>query len=108
MVVGYEGEVRSGAVSDGHSAVCGAVSPCSTGGALHGGHGFVASTVYARGSWPSDIVILQRMHVLCRLFPGSPEVAVVDFCCGVFPQGKVRGVMDSCHPTGLVLLERFM
>ena len=25
------------------------VSPCSTGGALHGGHGFVASTVYAGG-----------------------------------------------------------
>ena len=54
----------------------------------------MASTVYAGGSWPSAVVILQRMHVLCRLFPGSPELAVVDFCCGVFPRGKVRGVMD--------------
>ena len=61
--------------------------PCTGGGGdscMQGVHG------------PSAVVILQRVHVLFRLFPGSPKVAVVDFCCGVFPRGKVQGVMDLC------------
>ena len=28
-------------------------------------------------------------HVLLRLFSGSPEVAVPDYCCDVFPRGAV-------------------
>ena len=44
------------------------VAPCSTGGALYGGHGLVASTQHAGDSWPPAVVVLQRVHVLCRLF----------------------------------------
>ena len=40
----------SGAVSGGCGAEGGAVSPCSTGGALHGCHGIEASTQYAGDS----------------------------------------------------------
>ena len=39
------------------------------------------------------VVVLQRVHGLCRLFSGSSEVAVSVSCC-VFPRGKVRGVVD--------------
>ena len=68
VVGGHACGVRPGAVSDRGSAVRAAVSPCSMGGALHGGHGLVASTVYAGDSWPSAIVVMQRVHVLLRLF----------------------------------------
>ena len=67
VVGGHACGVRSGTISDGGSAVRGAVSLCSTGGALHGGHGLVASTMYAGDSWPSAVVVLQRVHVLLRL-----------------------------------------
>ena len=62
---GHAGGVRSGAVSVGSGADCGASSSCSTGGALHGGHGTVASTQYAGDLWPPAVVVVQRVHVLC-------------------------------------------
>ena len=54
--------LRPGAASDRGSTVCGVVSPCSTGGALHGGHGLVGSTVYAGDTWTSAVVVMQRVH----------------------------------------------
>ena len=76
----------------------------------------MASTKYAGDSWASAVVVLQRVHVLLRLFSGSPTVAVPDYnCCDVFPRGKVWGVVDIvfyicmvCHPTRFVLLGRLM
>ena len=50
----------------------------------------MASTMYTGDSWPSAVVVLQRAHVLLRLCSGSPEVAVSDFCCGVFPRGAMN------------------
>ena len=75
---GHAGGVWSGAVSVGSGADCGAGSPCSTGSALYGGHGIVASTQYAGDSWPPAVVVVQRVHVLCRLLSGSPTVAAYD------------------------------
>ena len=72
---------------------CGAGSPCSTDSALHGGHGIVASTQYKGDSWPPAVVVVQRVHVLCRL-SGSPTVAVYDSGVSVFPLGKARSVVD--------------
>ena len=56
-------------------ADCGAGSPGSTGGALYGGHVIVTTTQYAGDSWPPAVVVMQLVHVMCRLSPGSPKVA---------------------------------
>ena len=61
-VGGHVRGIRPGAVSDRGSTVCGAVSPRSTGGALHGGHGRVASTVYTGDTGTSAVVIMQWVH----------------------------------------------
>ena len=44
VVRGHARRFRSGAVSGRCDAAGGAVVPCSSGGALHGGHGIVAAT----------------------------------------------------------------
>ena len=83
--------VRARAVPDGSSTVCGAVSPSTTGGALHGGHGFVASTMYSGDTWTSAVVVMQRMHDMFRLFPRPSEVEKTETSCSVTPSGEGQG-----------------
>ena len=40
------------------TVACGAGSPSSSGGALHGSHGIVASTQNAGNSWPPAVVVV--------------------------------------------------
>ena len=61
-------------VSDGSGTVFGAVSSSATGGALHGCHGIVASTMYSRDTWTPTVVFMQRVHDVFRLFSGPAEV----------------------------------
>ena len=62
-VGGHAGGIRSGAISFGGSAVCDAVSPCLSGGSLHGSHGLVASAEQSRSTGPSAVV-MQHVHVM--------------------------------------------
>ena len=83
-------------VSDGSSTVRGAVSPCTMGGALHGGHGLVASTVYAGDTWTSTVVVMQHVHHVLRLFSRPSEVEKTDSWCSVFPSGEGTGCGGHC------------
>ena len=66
-----------------------------TGGALHGGHGIVASSMYSGDTWTSTVVFMQCMHDMFGLLPRPSVVEKTETWCGGFPLGgKDRGVND--------------
>ena len=84
-------EVMRVAFADGSGTVCGAVSPCTTGGVLHGCHGIVASTVYAGDTWTSTVIFMQCVHDVLGLLSRPSEVEKTDSWCRDFPSGKEKG-----------------
>ena len=73
------------------STVCGAVSPSTKGGALHGGHGIVASTMYSGDTWTSTVIFMQCVHDMFRLLSRPSEVEKTETWCSVFPSGEGQG-----------------
>ena len=68
------------------------VSPSTTGGALHGCHGIVASTLHAGDTWTSTVVFMQHVHDMFGLLSRPSEVVMTETGGAViFPLGEGQG-----------------
>ena len=94
-----------------------APSQSMTGGALHGGHGCVVSTIYSGDTWTFAVVVMQHVRDMFGLFPRPSEVEKTESSCSVTPfGGRTGGWLTLCDiwcirgspPFIMVLLNDFL